>query len=161
MARGRSGRRTDYTWSGGLGILNDLAEANLIALVAGFTATFTLYRVRGQWTAAMDPPVDGAVKVVGAGLIIVTTDAFTAGVSAVPSPIDDLDAAWLWHDFAILSAEGADLTEPLVSYRGRVDGKAMRKVKSNESLVFVAGGNNLSGTQTADVAMAIRVLVGN
>jgi len=161
MARDRSGRRTDYTWSGSVGILNDLAETNLMAAVAAFTASFTLYRVRGSWTAILDPPADGAVKVVAAGLIVVTTDAFSAGVSAVPSPIDDLDASWLWHDFQVLSSEGADPTEALVAYRGRVDGKAMRKVKSNETLVFVTDGENLGGTQTADVTMAIRILLGS
>ena len=40
--------------------------------------------------------------IVGLGLIVVQSDAFTTGgATAMPSPTDDVDAPWLWHQFFV------------------------------------------------------------
>ncbi len=164
MARSRrgGGRRTDYEWQGACGTLPNLDETNLTLSIISIEVPATLMRSRGNWIAVIDGPTDQDIKCVGAGLIVVSDEAFAAGVAAVPSPVDDLNAPWLWHDFVTLMAKSATQEASLGSgvYRGVIDSKAMRKVHPNETLVFVVDGTNLSGTPNVDVSAAVRVLVG-
>ena len=165
MARSRrgGGRRTDYEWQGSCGSLQNLAESNLTIAIVSFEQSFTLMRSRGSWLAVIDGPTDQDLKCVGAGLIIVFDEAFAAGVAAVLSPTDDLNAPWLWHDFITLNAKSATQEAAIGSgvYRGVIDSKAMRKVHSNETLIFVVDGINLAGTPFVDVSAAVRILVGS
>ena len=82
------------------------------------------------------------IDITGAfGVCVVNTDAFVAGVAAVPGPFDE--AAWegwfVWRSFS-LKQEAAGTVASLVVYpfMEDIDSKAMRKVTSNETVVLVA-----------------------
>ena len=159
--RGRSGRRSDYTWSGqtwfnaGLGAGQSLGNGS-IAVVG---AAGTIVRVRGQAVATMDVGAADDRMVVGLGLIVGSDDQFAAGAAAFPSPTDDLDGDWLWHGFfplqSLVGTQGGEISQ---TYRLEVDSKAMRRVKQNDQIVCVADGVILAGSPTADVVAGFRVL---
>ena len=165
MARGRrSGRGLDYNWLGVCGLMNNVGTANVLGSnVITFSQAETLVRTRGEILVALDGPTDNDVKCVGIGIMIVTDAALAAGATAVPSPTDDLDAPWVWHQFVNLSAESATQTESLGTQvaRYQIDSKAMRKVKASEAIIIVADGINGGGTPQADVSYGFRVLLGD
>ncbi len=75
------------------------------------------------------------------GIAIISNEAFAAGVTAVPSPTDDLDFPWFWHSFFSVRtvtatiADGAN-AQGLVT-RIEIDNKSMRKQTSGETMVGV------------------------
>ncbi len=160
MARGRSGRRADYSWNGLCGALENIGEANQLVSIAIFAGAGTVMRTRGQVLVQFDGAADGNKKCVAAGLIIGTDAQVTAGPTAFSSPISNLDAEWLWHGFFPLMAQAATEVDAEGSkvMRLEVDSKAMRKVKQNEQMVLVVDGSNISGAPVADLAFGIRTL---
>ncbi len=149
-------------WTGTSGdSLGNVAEANLISTIFTSNVAATLVRCRGDVTVQFDGVTDGDKKIIGMGLIMASDAQVTAGVTAFPSPISVLEADWLWHQFCTLQAQSATQDESLGSQTARyvIDSKAMRKFRPNQQLVFVADGNNLSGTGVADVVVAMRCLI--
>ena len=67
-----------------------------------FNNAGTLVRVRGHALVQMDVGANDDTKAVGLGLMIADDQQFTAGATAFPSPIDDLDDDWLRHSIAVL-----------------------------------------------------------
>ena len=132
------------------------------AIGVAFLEALTLVRVRGTGFIFMDPGAIGEIILVGVGLIIVKADAFAIGATAVPGPITDLDADWLWHRIVPLgptaqAAQAGNLV-PQVE-RFEIDSKAQRKVKPNDSLVFVAEGDVSAGAPTYDAHLGCRHLL--
>ncbi len=117
----------------------------------------TLVRTRGF--ASTSPTSFGAdVQIGGAfGLCIVSNEAFVAGTASIPRPFDDADwGGWLmWQSFAS-RLEFADPTGRLYpTVQGvQVDSKAMRKISTNETIVFMCE----SQTGALDVIMHLRLL---
>ena len=107
---------------------------------------FTILRSRGiiRWEsdqAAVSEQPNGAF-----GEIVVTDNATTIGVTAVPDPISDPDADWFLYqsvfaDFNFLSSVGFN------EYAGDAnvfayDSKAMRKVGPNDDIAGVISNQN-------------------
>ena len=98
----------------------------------------TIVRLRGSFQAYLRSATaadDGFHCALGIG--IVSDDAFTIGVTAVPNPIADANwPGWLYHRFFDLHASGAfSADDPNGSIQFEVDSKAMRKFGSNEILM--------------------------
>ena len=75
----------------------------------------------------------------GMGLIVVTDQAAAAGGVALPSPLDDANAGWMWHSFQPFLASGVTLDAGSEDYRVvEIDTKAMRKLGVNQQLAFIA-----------------------
>ena len=163
MARPRrSGRRADYSWSGIIGRAPGVGTtATLGSGLITFTTPLTIVRVRGQVLVRLEGGTAGDVYVGGCGLILATDAAVAAGAAAIPSPSDVLDAEWLWHAWCPMETEDDTATEELGTQvlRLEIDSKAMRKVKSNMNLVFMADGIRLAGSSVSDWTYGIRVLV--
>ena len=160
MPRGRSGRRTDYTWNGtvfGSANAADTASIQVIATIAG---PGTLMRSRGELVASIDAPTDGDKVIISYGLIIADDDQVTAGVTAFPNPQTDMDANWLWHGFIPLLAQAANLEHAAVG-RLTIDSKAMRRMKQNDQVVLVIKPGSQAGTPVTDTAGGVRLLVGS
>ncbi len=163
MARSRqaAGRRSDYEWGGSCGLFNTIAELNQILTIASLNGSGTVVRLRGHVSVQIDGPADGDKKCVAMGLILATDAATAIGGTALPSPITDLDAEWIWHGFFGLQAQSAtqSASEGSQVVTREIDSKAMRKFKSNSNVIAVVDGSNLSGTPVADAVVGVRVLI--
>ena len=109
-----------------------------------------------------DPAAADDDVVAGLGLGIVSSDAAVVGGALVPSPLADADwGGWIWHRYVPLlaSAIGNDGTDIGVFDAIEVDSKAMRKIKVNETLVFIGAVDNVDMTSVV-VTGGIRVLFG-
>jgi len=171
MARSRgSGRRTDYSWFGTSGQIStmDLAEGTdaLGDEALSFGASFTIHRIRG--TVAVELDAGAATNeraLVSMGLIVVSVNAFNAGIASVPHPDDDSGDDWIWYDYAYVSTgQSQGATEVLtreIEIR-MIDTKAMRKIKTQEALCFVASiEQSADGTGALDLAYGFRTLLGS
>jgi len=122
----------------------------------------TLVRMRGSAFVHLDATSLQDSMIVALGIIIVSSEAFAAGVGSVPSPLTDMDRDWVWHSLFVLGPavqaagnEGNDISR---NVRIDIDSKAMRKFRTDEALAFVGEGDIISGTPTADGGMAVRQL---
>ncbi len=168
MPRPRGGftRRTSnpqYFW-------NTIGEAlsgnNVPAKILGTAhivsnAPNTLVRIRGTVAVSLDSGAVNEAFLIRAGIIKVMPDAFAAGAGSIPSPVDDPEAEWLWHSYFPLRAlaTGNDSLSGGGVQRTEIDSKAMRRVKTNERLVFMVDATILSGSPTMDFTYGFRTLL--
>jgi len=158
----RSGPVRQTTWIA----LADQGEINVASGASNIISSFepgaaamlapTIVRTRGEVT--ITPQTFGSdLDISGAfGVCIVSADAFAAGATSIPRPFDDADwGGWfVWQSF-FYHLEFGDLTGVRVIGRSyQVDSKAMRKIKTNETLVQVC--ESQSGALSA--AMHLRFL---
>ena len=163
MARGRSGRKTDYEWQTGLVSIDliDLAvNAGGMEDVFTLASPGTIVRVRGELLVQLDAGAVDERVVLALGLKVVSENAAAAGVASVPGPFVDGADDWFWHGYAVMLslAEAAVVNEALFA-RVHVDSKAMRRVKPSEHIVFVAqvaGSTDQAGT--VDILGGLRIL---
>ena len=103
----------------------------------------TIVRTRGEMLFSLrSTSAVGEGFLVGAALGIVTNDAFAVGVTAVPSPIDDIDwDGWYWHQLVhLFEAVGVSDDGITTNARIQIDSKAMRKIGVNETAFMVIEG---------------------
>ena len=116
----------------------------------------TIVRTRGL--VHIRPQTFGASLNVGGafGVGIVSNEAFVAGTASIPRPFDDADwPGWfLWGAYSgtLDFADASGRRQWNLSYPQ--DSKAMRKVKSNETVVLMAE----SQTGSVTVVMHLRLL---
>ena len=95
------------------------------------------------------------------GIGLVSSDAFSVGVGAVPSPQDDMDwGGWLMHGFVNLISVSADVVDN-VSNRivtVPIDVKAQRVMGPNDT-VFMTADYLETGTATMTAMFDSRVLI--
>jgi len=121
----------------------------------------TLVRLRGSGFIHMDAAAALDSMIIACGIIIVSSEAFTAGVGSVPTPLSDMDRDWVWHSLFVLGPavvatdDGGDISR---NVRFEIDNKAMRKFRTDETLAFVAEGEIVAGAPTADIGMVARQL---
>ncbi len=156
------GRRADYTWQGlaaGGFVVDAIGAAGSFVQVALMATAGTIMRCRGNILATLDVGAASDKAVIGMGLIVATESQVTAGTTAIPSPLTDLDEKWIWHSFGCLQNEsGAQGDELGTQQRFEVDSKAMRRFKQTESLLLVFDVVVLAGSPTVDVVGGIRAL---
>ena len=166
MARARqSGRRTDYTWQGDSGwFATAVAAAGSLGntAIVTFNEPGTIVRIRGSGLAQLDQGGADGAAVYAMGLMVVSDDQNTAGVTAIPSPLEDKDGDWIWHRSGVLRTITGTDSDTYGSQvdRFEVDSKAMRRVKQNDVLAMVVDMANFTGTNTVDAAASFRVLFG-
>ena len=172
MARRRlstgGGRRMQAQWSNVIPTIRAVTIANASTLGAtsvGASALdrLTLARIRGTAYCHMDAGAALDSMSVGLGLIVVKDEAFAVGgVASMPSPLSDVEQSWVWHHIftmgpAVVAADdGADISR---NSRIMIDSKAQRKLQIGETLAFVAEGEILAGTPTADLFARVRFMV--
>ena len=133
-----------------------------VTIGAAFTQKATLVRIRGMANVQLDPSAIADTMIVGLGILIVRTTAFIAGAASMPSPLDDIESAFLYHKIFTLgpSLTAGEVGEELNSNLNvEIDSKAMRKVGPDDTLGIIWDGIQLAGTPTADCVCAIRNLV--
>jgi len=122
-----------------------------------FESPGTLIRTRGM--VSVFPQAAGAdINVVGAfGIGIVSAEALSVGITAIPTPFTDADwGGWMvLQPFAFRLDVTSDIGRLISSLQIEVDSKAMRKVGPNTAAVVVA--ESLSGALS--VADTTRLLL--
>ncbi len=143
FSRGRAPRRASSlkTWAGFTsGTTWSALSSGTATIVGSFVAgaDLTVLRTRGMLSilsdAEVEEEVDGAI-----GLAIVSEDAFQAGITAVPTPIGDIDSdSWLlWQPFQHARALGTAAGQSPANSQYPLDSKAMRKFHADERVVVV------------------------
>ena len=121
----------------------------------------TLIRSRGRCVLNMDAGAAADVLIAGVGLGIFSSDAFTAGAASLPGPLTDADYNWVWivtapMGVALSGTQGPEnITENL---NIEIDSKAMRKLKPNQTMGFVAEAIQQGGTPNFDFDVCVRQL---
>ncbi len=110
-------------------------------LISSFAASEPLTVIRNRGQVSVIPETFTAdIEIVGAvGMIVVSEEAFAAGVASMPEPFSDGQADWLvWRSFA-WRYEFADNTgTQFPNWTFEVDSKAMRKLGPNKRIVTIA-----------------------
>ncbi len=154
-------------WTGaitdGQNVLGTLQAALVSISLPEASIRETLLRSRGQVSLAFGANAATDSDIVGLGLIVVHTNAVTAGGASLPGPIKDIGADWLWHSFVCMDAAGAtaqNVDGILMNRIVEIDSKAMRRVPSDHEVVLMAeltsGDFNITNAQAA-----IRLLFGH
>ena len=123
----------------------------------------TLLRSRGNLLVVAVPDSANDVDTVGLGLIVVHSNALTAGGASLPGPIKDEGADWLWHQYVPVDAIDAAVAvgdNIGTVIRVEVDSKAMRRIPSDHAVVLMG---ELATAQMASVGVlgGVRFLLGN
>ena len=125
----------------------------------------TIVRVRGDMQITQTGTNGAGAGFAGAiGMGLVNSEAFTAGIASVPSPIQENSwPGWLWyHHFNVFSitgtiADGANAAS--IMQRITIDSKAMRKWGQDQTLLVVIEPEQETGAATMVVNFNTRVLV--
>jgi len=160
--------RRETLWIGGTAFNQSLAATTSVALVQVLNAAalalapFTIVRTRGLIRVNSDQT--GATEDYGAsfGVAVVSEQASTVGITAVPTPTVDNDSdLWLVYEFVI--GQFQNLTSAGVFESGVeriIDSKAMRKVEPGQDVVAVTEGPGAGLAPTgSQIAGFFRMLV--
>ena len=165
-ARVHSSSRRVNKWGIGpqLTLTNATSSGNLffttgVALAA--ESQVTIIRLRGEFLAFLTAAgaAEGFSGAVGIG--ICTDEAFAAGVTAVPGPVDESDwDGWMWHSFfhVFEGFSAAGDGSVIQSIRLPVDSKAMRKFSAGYTLFGTVQLDEI-GTATIQIACDTRTLL--
>ncbi len=145
---------------------------NFLALGAGTIGTtffnqlldrpVTLMRIRGQvWGSVDGASGTGKAMQISMGIIKVPEG---TSASIVYNPVADDKAPWLWYATFVLAYEEmvTDVVDvPVVSgYRETINNKAMRVIRPDEELQFVAENTTVGTAGAANVGISGRMLFG-
>jgi len=162
MSRGRSRRTEWFVGPGGTGV-STLTTSAASILGSGIITTFgeeTVVRTRGLVDCSLISSTsagDGYFGAVGIGLV--SSAAFTAGATAVPTPINEQGwDGWLFHHFFSVHEDSPDgQGSGSAHHRFEIDSKAMRKVQEDETLYAAIEVVEI-GTAVMNVFLDTRVL---
>ena len=166
QSRGRFSNRRRTGWEEGPG---DFTVQAFTGSGAAFFLTgrealgdgLTIVRIRGLYELIVTSgaALSGFHGALGIG--IVTADAFAVGITAMPSPVDDIDwEGWMYYSlFSMINplAATANSQDNLV-IRKEIDSKAMRKIGVNE-IIFAGIEVTEVGASGLEARLATRMLV--
>ena len=155
----RSGRmRRETLWIGIVDTNQALASANSAAIFTGLSATdlalrpFTVVRTLMQLFVQSDQKAADEFYHTAIGMAVVSDQALAIGITAVPTPISDVDSDLFFlygqvrGEINIVSASGALET----GHTANIDSRAMRKVEDGSDIaIAIENGSQSSGTNVA------------
>ena len=143
-------KATDWSASSVATALVTLAGSSVVLLeiFVPISGGETLIRTRGFFTYGSDQAAANENIIGAVGIGVVSEQAATVGITAVPHP--DTDSAWggwLWHHYfaARIEVGSAVGFDPLMQQNIVIDSKAMRKVGDSERLVVVVENSSATG----------------
>ena len=162
----RARRPTDWTFGPGGTAKTSLSASSSVILGAGISPdadAFTVVRLRGRLELTMLTSSAPGAGFHGAfGIGVVAAPAFIAGITALPTPITELDwDGWMYHQ--VIGVTGQAAASPFGETSAismEVDSKAMRKMDI-QMIIFAAIEVVEIGAATADVFFNSRMLVKN
>ncbi len=164
MARGRHGKKIDYThWT--------LWGNSALALSAGSVASSlfaaqhepeTLLRMRGEVMVYADGnQAPGGLATIGVGFILVPEG---TGTTVLWSPFTDGDAPWIWTGYYAIGYEEPviDVVDipSLSGVRDVIDSKAMRIVR-NQEIQMVTENVSVGSAMNINLTSSGRALFGH
>jgi len=151
---------------------SNISQASDATAIGGNLTTdtrFTIRRIRGSFIVRLDGTLAAGDNIrVGIGLIKANADAITLGATAMPDPLGETDAPWLYYYqtnltmvAAATSATWDQNTAGPGFVRVDVDSKAMRILRPREGIIWVVQVGNVTGQPPVvwDIAET-RVLIG-
>ncbi len=113
-----------------------------------FAGGETVIRTRGLFGYRSDQSIADEDIMGAVGIGIVSEQAASVGVTAVPAPDTDAGWGWLWHSYFAQSfvTEANSMVFNALQLIV-IDSKAMRKVGDNERLVVVIQNSSATGMQ--------------
>ena len=173
VARGRrripfrsGGHRRKSDWAAFVDEIFVLGTTAVQLGATGFTTTLgeeTLARIHGELLVTLetgDAVGSGFHGAIGIGKV--QDEAFQAGVGSVPDPITEVGwDGWLYHQFFMVIAQNATASALVAgggaTFRATIDGKAMRRVDEEDTLIVVMNAVE-AGTATGRLRIKTRAL---
>jgi len=121
---------------------------------------FTIVRTHIEAYIESDQFSSGELQIGAIGGVVVSSQALNVGVSAVPTPLNELESDFFWfHQIMMSSVEVAtNIGSNAPSGRGySVDSKAMRKVSEDEDALIVVEGSTVGDGIV--ITLAGRILI--
>ena len=148
-------RSTDWSSSAPLATFTFLAASTAALLQTGTPPVGgeTVIRTRGLVSIQLDTVIASEPNIGAFGIAIVTAQAESVGITAIPHPVTDAAwGGWFVHRFfsnqlKFLSGVGL---EPQWATHYEIDSKAMRKIDEDERLVVVVENVSAFGMLIAD-----------
>ncbi len=165
MAFRGTGHRMSKKWDGFTGSQLTLTadSTGLFTTSFAFSEARTILRVISNIIISPGTaPTVGDVCLIGLGLAVVSTDAFTVGSTAMPDPLGEPQFPWLWWKSYPMQFNNVstDPSPAAASVRETVDARAMRKVKPREALCWIVEYFDIAGAPNIDVCVGTtRVLM--
>ena len=100
----------------------------------------TVIRVRGQ-VSIIPEDFTADIEIIGAfGIMVVSNEAFAAGVTSIPEPFSNGDGDWMvWRSFSYRFEFGSGNSGfAFPDWYFEIDSKAMRKIGPNQVMVLIA-----------------------
>jgi len=149
-------RQTDWSASANQTSLLAVAgsSAVLSQIFVPFTGGETIIRIRGNISWGSDQSAATESQLGAYGIAVVTAQAVSVGITAVPHPgTDGSWDGWMYHTYMAshlqsLSSVGV---EPGFLHTVEVDSKSMRKITDDERMVFVIENMASTGFQIFDM----------
>ena len=156
---GRIVKRSSF-WFNLIPGITAVAGGNGVVLIASLSAAalalrpFTIVRTRIHLGIRSDQTSAPEDQLIAYGHVVVQDTAVAIGVTAVPTPITDMQSDWHFYEllygrFAFVTGVGFDSVG--LAYQTPGDSKAMRKVDFGQDLAVVAETTDVSdGVQIYD-----------
>ena len=165
MARQTRSKKIDFTrWTNNNNSANAFGAGTVAStfFASSTTVAQTILRTRGNLVAYADgAPVSGALAIISLGLCLVPEG---TGTTVLWSPFTDAEAPWFWHTTFHLGYEEmvTDVIDAsgLTVFREMIDSKAMRVLRPDTEVQFVAENTTVLGALTVNVSVGIRMLLG-
>ena len=103
-----------------------------------------------------DQAVASEFQLGAVGMIVVSADALAVGITAIPSPGDDIDSDGWFVWVPLLSTIKAGTSETDLGYHTIIDSKAQRVIHEGSVIAVVA--ENFSATAGMQLSMNFRLL---
>ena len=160
VVRKGAARRSDWISLPGLTAYETVAAATSViegALIT--TVPITIVRIVGRLSVQSDQAAASERPFGAVGAAVVSQQANTIGVTAVPTPYTDADSdLWMQHRFWAAPVAEAGTGASLANISQDVDltSKAMRKLTPDEVLIFAF--ENASAIHGCEFILDVRVL---
>jgi len=148
-------------WAGAI-IQQTAVAANSSVLLATFTPsvalTLTVRRIRVSVLYSSDQNAASESSLGALGAAVMEDTAIAVGAASLPDPVSDVaDDYWLMFQglHTRISVRGTDGQVEPAGFIAEIDSKAMRKLPTGKSLVFIVA--NSSATAGALIQLTIRV----
>jgi len=133
---------TDWSASGVLGAPVAIPGngVNLLEVFTPIVGGETVVRTRGMFGWMTDQVVSDEFQFGAFGLAVVTAQAVSVGITAVPHPATDAAwGGWFYHSYFASAVEfiSADGVNTELMHTQIIDSKAMRKVDEDERIIAV------------------------
>ena len=157
----KSGRKADLRWIGGGSTFSALAggaSGGITAITAG-NVSQTIMRTRGSLLVHIDTtPSAGEVAQIGVALLIVPGG---TGTTVTSNPLANPDAPYFYYETFHLASEDTAVAVDagLKMYRSVVDVKAMRVLRPDQEVQFLAEVVNVAGAMSVNISLAFRMLI--